>query len=70
MAGDVDEWSRSLMLTARALTGKINLMATLLLWLEGRIDTRTACVRLNHADENETWLRQMLAEALEMAARK
>lgn len=70
MACEVDDWNRSLMLAAKAQTGKLNLMAVLLLWREGRIDTRTACVRLNHADENETWLRQMLAEALEMAARK
>lgn len=70
MAGEVDEWNRSLMLAAKAQTGKLNLMAVLLLWREGRIDTRAACIRLNHADENETWLRQMLAEALEMAARK
>ena len=70
MSGDVDRWNRSLMLAAKAMTGKLNLMAVLLLWREGRIDTRTACGRLNHADENETWLRQMLAEALEMAARE
>lgn len=70
MSGDVDRWNRSLMLAAKAMTGKLNLMAVLLLWREGRIDTRTACTRLNNADENETWLRQMLAEALEMAARE
>jgi hypothetical protein len=69
MAGEVDDQNKTLIEAARAVAGRANLMATLLLWREGRINTLTACFRLNQIEENETWLRQILAEALEMASR-
>ena len=69
MQGELDEHVKSMTLFAKAIAGKANLMATLLLYREGKISVLDACVRLNNADGNEIWLSEMLEKALEMAKR-
>jgi hypothetical protein len=69
MKDGLDENVKSMMLVARAIAGKANLMATLLLYREGKISVRDACVRLNNAGGDSVWLAEMLEKALEMATR-
>jgi hypothetical protein len=47
----------------------MNLFATLLLYREGKISVRDACVRLDNAGGDSIWLAEMLEKALEMAKR-